>query len=117
MRGVIFIVLQINLNSSVEITLQYDQFFVQYALAFLAFFWYFEYTSFSSVQFSSLAQYCPIPCNPMDCSMPGFPVYHQLPELAQTHVHGVGDAFQPSHPLSSPSPPALNLSQQQDLFQ
>ena len=49
-------------------------------------------------------------CNPMDCSMPGFPVHHQLLELAQTHVHRVGDAIQPSHPLSSPSPPAFNLS-------
>ena len=49
----------------------------------------------------------------MDCSMPGFPVHHQLPEFIQTHVHWVGDAIQPSHPLSSPSPPALNLSQHQ----
>ena len=56
-------------------------------------------------------------CYPMDCSTPGFPVHHQLPEPIQTHVHGVGDAIQPSHPLSSPSPPALNLSQHQDLFQ
>ena len=53
----------------------------------------------------------------MDCSMPGFPVHHQLPELAQTHVHRVGDAIQPSHPLSSPSPPAFNPSQHQGLFQ
>ena len=53
----------------------------------------------------------------MDCSTPGFPVYHQLLELAQTHVHWVGDAIQPSHPLSSPSPPAFNLSQHQGLFQ
>ena len=53
----------------------------------------------------------------MDCSMPGFPVHHQLPELAQTHAHWVSDAIQPSHPLSSPSPPAFNLSQHQDLFQ
>ena len=53
----------------------------------------------------------------MDWSMPGFPVHHQLPELAQTHVHRIGDAIQPSHPLSSPSPPALNLSQHQGLFQ
>ena len=53
----------------------------------------------------------------MDCSMPGLPVHHQLPELAQTHVRRVGDAIQPSHPLSSPSPPALNLSQHQGLFQ
>ena len=55
-------------------------------------------------------------CNPMDCSMPGFPVHHQLPELAQPHVHRVGDAIQPSHPLSSPSPPAFNLSQYRSLF-
>ena len=53
----------------------------------------------------------------MDCSMPGFPVHHQLPELAQTHVHRVGDAIQQSHPLSSPSPPAFSLSQHQGLFQ
>ena len=52
----------------------------------------------------------------MDCSMPGFPVHHQLQELAQTHIHWVGDAIQPSHPLLSPSPPALNLSQHQGLF-
>ena len=52
----------------------------------------------------------------MHCSTPGFPVYHQLPELTQTPVHGVGDAIQPCHPLSSPSPPALNLSQHQGLF-
>ena len=54
---------------------------------------------------------------PMDCSTPGLPVHHQLLELAQTHVHGVSDAIQPSHPLSSPSPPAFNLSQYQGLFQ
>ena len=53
----------------------------------------------------------------MDCSMPGFPVHHQLPELAQTHIHWVGDTIQPSHPLSSPFPPAFNLSQHQGLFQ
>ena len=56
-------------------------------------------------------------CNLMDCSTPGFPVHHQLPELAQTHVHQVRDAIQPSHPLSSPSPPALNIFQHQGLFQ
>ena len=55
--------------------------------------------------------------DPMDCSMPGLPVHHQLPELTQTHVLQVGDAIQPSHPLSSPSPPAPNLSQHQGLFQ
>ena len=68
-----------------------------------------------SVQFSSVAQLCPTLCNPMDCSTPGFPVYHQLPELAQTLVHWVGDAIQPSHPLSSTFP-AFNLFQHQSLF-
>ena len=57
------------------------------------------------------------PCNPMDDSTPGFPVLHHLPAFAQTHVHRVSDAIQPSHPLSPPSPPALNLPQHQDLFQ
>ena len=66
--------------------------------------------------FSSVAQSCPTLCDPMDCSMPGFPVYHQLLELAQTHVHQVGDAIQPSHPLSS-SFPAFSLSQHEGLFQ
>ena len=70
-----------------------------------------------SVQFSSVAQSCPTLCDPMNCSMPGFLIHHQLPELAQTHVYRVGDAIQPSHPLSSPSPPAFNLSQHQGLFQ
>ena len=65
----------------------------------------------------SVAQSCSTLCNPMDCSTPGFPVHHQLLELAQTHVHRVDDAIQPSHPLSSPSPPAFNLSQHQGLFQ
>ena len=71
----------------------------------------------SSVQFSSVAQSCPTLCDPMNCSMPGLPVHHQLPESTQTHVHRVVDAIQPSHPLSSPSPLALNLSQHQGLFQ
>ena len=66
--------------------------------------------------FSSVAQSCPTLCDPMNCSMPGLPVHHQLPESTQTHVHWVGDAIQPSHPLSSPCPPALNLSQHQGLF-
>ena len=68
------------------------------------------------VQFSSVAQSCPTLCNPMNCSTPGLPVHHQLLESTQTHVHKVGDAIQPSHPLSSPSPPALNLSPHQGLF-
>ena len=72
--------------------------------------------SYCSVQFSSVAQSCPTLCDPMDCSTPGLPIYHQLPESTQIHVHWVGDAIQPSYPLSSPSPPALNLSQHQGLF-
>ena len=65
---------------------------------------------FSSVHFSSVTQSCLTPCDPVHYRKPGFPVLHHLPELAQTHVHWVGDATQPSHPLSSPSPPALNFS-------
>ena len=70
-----------------------------------------------SVQFSPVAQSCPTLCDPMNRSTPGLPVHHQLPEFTQTHVHRVGDAFQPSHPLSSPSPSAPNPSQHQGLFQ
>ena len=73
-----------------------------------------QYRIFSSVQFIQL---CLTLCNPMDCSTPGLPVHHQLPENAQTHVHPVSDAIQPSHLLSSPSPHTFNLSQHQDLFQ
>ena len=64
-------------------------------------------------QFSSVAQSCPTPCDPMNRSTPGLPVHHQLPEFTQTHVHRVSDAIQPSHPLSSPSSPAPNPSQHQ----
>ena len=67
-------------------------------------------------QFSSVAQLCLTLCHPVDCSRSGFPVHHQLLELTETHVHAVGDAIQPSHPLSSPSPPTFNLSQHQGLF-
>ena len=67
-------------------------------------------------QFSSVTQSCPTLCDPMDCSMPGFPVHYQLLEPVQSHVRRVGDAIQPSHLLSSPSPPAFNLSQHQGLF-
>ena len=65
----------------------------------------------------SVTQLCPTLCNPVKCSMPGFPVLHDLPEFAQTHAHWISDAIQPSHPLSSPSPLALSLFQHQDLFQ
>ena len=70
-----------------------------------------------SVQFSSVAQSCLTLCDPVNRSMPGLPVHHQLPEFTQTHVHWVSDAIQPSHPRSSPSPPAPSPSQHQSLFQ
>ena len=85
--------------------------------------WFFIFSLYSKLRpgtllycCCSVAQSCPTLCDPVDCSTPGFPVLHHLPELAQTHVHGVS-AIQPSHPLSSPSPPAFNLSQHQGLFQ
>ena len=68
-------------------------------------------------KFSSVTQSCPTLCDPMNRSTPGLPVHHQLLEFTQTHVHRVGEAIQPSHPLSSPSPPAPNPSQHQSLFQ
>ena len=76
-----------------------------------------DFTSYSwdltSVQFSSVIQLCLTFCNPMNHSMPGLPVHHQLPEFTQTHIHQASDAIQPSHPMSSPSPPAPNPSQHQ----
>ena len=70
-----------------------------------------------AVQFSSVAQSCPTLCDPMNRSTPGLPVHQHLPEFTQTHIHRVSDAIQPSHPQSSPSPPAPNPSQHRDLFQ
>ena len=70
----------------------------------------------SHIQFNTVAQSCPTLCDPMNCSTPGLPVHHQLSEFTQTHVHWVGDSIQSSHPLLSPFPPALNLSQHQGLF-
>ena len=70
-----------------------------------------------SIQFSSVTQLCPTLCDPMNHSTPGLPVHHQILEFTQTHIHRVGDAIQPSHPLLSPSPPAANPSQCQSLFQ
>ena len=78
--------------------------------------WWIRLGSWHSVQFSSVAQLCPTLCDPMNRRTPGLPGPHQLPESTQSHVHLVGDAIQSSHPLSSPSPPALNLSQHQGLF-
>ena len=74
-------------------------------------------TIFFKHQLSSLTQSCPTLCDPMNFSTPGLPVHHQLPEFTQTHIHCVGDAIQPSHPLLSPSPSAPNPSQHQSLFQ
>ena len=71
---------------------------------------------YSSVQFNSVAQSCPTLWDPMNCSTPGLTAHHQLPEFTQTHVHWVGDAIQPPHPLLSPSPPAPNPSQHQESF-
>ena len=76
-----------------------------------------KFSSTVLVSVSSVAQSCLTLCDPMNRSTPGFPVHHQLPESTQTHAHQVGDAIQPSHPLSSRFPPALNLSQHQGLFQ
>ena len=73
--------------------------------------------SFDQDQIRSVAQSCTTLCDPMNHSTPGLPVHHQLPELTQTHAHQVSDAIQPSHPLSSPSPPAPNPSQHHSLFQ
>ena len=81
----------------------------------LTYLFFFFYTNIYGL-FSSVTQSWPTRCNPMNCSMPSLLVHHQLPEFTQTCVHWVGDAIQPSHPLSSPSPPALNLSQHQGLF-
>ena len=89
-------------------------FSIQYLIKIL----YMEYRiALLEYQFSSVTRSCLTLCNPTNCNTPGLPVHHQLPEFTQTHVHRVGDAIQPSHPLSSPSPPALNLSQNQGLFQ
>ena len=74
-------------------------------------------TQITKVQFSSVAQWCSTPCDPMNHSTPSLPVHHHLPEFTQTHVHRVSDAIQPSHPLSPPSPPAPNPSQHPSLFQ
>ena len=77
----------------------------------------FHSVPWKDTQFSSVTQSCLTLCDTVGCSMPGFPVHHQLPELTHTHVHWVSDTIQPSHPLSSPSPPTFNLSQHQGLFQ
>ena len=87
------------------------------AYILIGFFFLLLFSCMSCLCISSVAQSCPTLCDPMDCSMPGFPVHHQRLEFTQTHVHLVSGAIQPSPPLSSPSPPAFNLSQHQGLFQ
>ena len=79
--------------------------------------WLSDFTHSNQVQFSSVSQSCPTLCDPMNRSTPGLHIHHQLPESTQTHAHRVGNIIQPSHLLSSPSPPAPNPSQHQDLFQ
>ena len=127
---------------SFEVVQKFADDFVIFLSSFFFFFWYFILDSFycstfkvtifysamsylllipsniflSIVQFSPVTQLYPTLCDPLDCSTPGFPIHHQLPELTRTRVHRVGDAIQPSHPLSSPSPPAFSLSQDQGLF-
>ena len=92
--------------------------FIMFTVAFFKVVWNWKIQkSIRSYQFSSVAQSCPTLCNPMYHSTPDLPVHHQLLESTQTHVHWASDAIQPSHLLSSPSPPALNLSQHQGLFQ
>ena len=102
------------LISSVRET--FPQFFLRFERNSWYFFSFFFPLSPSLYYYFSVVQLCPILCDPMDCSSPGFPVPHHLPKFAQVHVHGVSDAIQPSHPLT-PSSSALNLSQHQGLFQ
>ena len=87
---------------------------LSYFFFYTPYLWYLN-RNLTTIQFSSVAQSCLTLYNAMNCNTPGFPVYHQLPELTQTHLHQVSDAIQPSLPLSSPSPPSFNLSQNQGL--
>ena len=101
----IFYVWSISLMNSVQIVFKNNTSLIR------------QFDLLNDFQFSSVAQLCPTLCDPMNHSTPGLPVHHQLQEFTQTHVHWVGAAIQPSHPLSSPSPPAPNPSQHQGLFQ
>ena len=102
---------------SVNITVQFDLIYRNLKMVSLGAPALYEKNTKGGTQFRSGAQSCPTPCDPMNHSTPGLPVHHQLPESTQTHVHRVSDAIQPSHPLSSPSPPAPNPSQHQGLVQ
>ena len=103
--------LSCNFYYELGISLKFSIYYTLYVITFWSF------LSGDSVWFSLVTELCPTLCDPMDCSLPGFPVHQQLLEFTQTHVHRVGDAIQPSHPLLSPSPPTFNLSQHQGLFQ
>ena len=116
----------LNFPSSSDFTVELREMTYKVSAIFIMFcdLWYlptacdlFCFKIIDSVQFSSVVQLCPTLCDPMNCSMPGLPVHHQLPEFTQTHVHWVADTIYSSHPLSSPSPPEVfNLSQHQGLF-
>ena len=101
-------------NKGICILLEFPRACAYYSL--LVFELKYSWFALSQVSVSSISQSCSTLCDPKACSTPGLPVHRQLSELTQTHVHWVGDAIQPSHPLSSPSPPAFNLSQHQGLF-
>ena len=111
------------INQDDFLQLNYKKSFSNYKILIkLGFVFFFEFVfqiifDWLYTSFSLVTQSCSTLRDPMDCSTPGFPVHHQLPELIQTHVHWVGDAIQPSHPPSSPSPPGFNLSQHQGLIQ
>ena len=120
MHGISVYLYHIQFLSSLSCSFQYPYLLFLYSLFFLRQLQtglFISPSDNSLVQFSSVAQSCPTLCDPVNHSTPGLPLHHQLPELAQTHVHQVSDAIQPSHPLSSPSPPAPNPSQHQSLFQ
>ena len=106
----------VNLASFLALPLQHRSHFSGNAESALGSRWLGPGLKLLSVQFSSVAQLCPTLWDPMNCSTPGLPVHHQLPEPTQTHVHWVSDAIQRSHPMLSPSSPALSLSQHQGLF-
>ena len=100
------------LFATISLKMIYSKYFLSSSIFSLKSVW-----SFFSLHFSSVTQLCLTLCDPMNHSMPGFPVHHQLPQFAQTHVHQVSDAIQASHPPLSPFPPDFNLSQHQSLFQ
>ena len=110
-----FMLLEKNVYSTV-VECSRDICYISLVFSIIQMFYFLWVFVFSSVQFSSVTQSCPTLCDPMNHSTPGLPVHHQLLESTQTHVHCVGDAIQPLHPLSSPFPPALNLSQHQGLL-